>query len=293
LSFTNVGREPTPCMPNSRRIGYIDHDLDNFHADKYLELARGELHRRGFTIACCTATRAAAGRVWAAKAKVPWVNSVEEMRGGVDFAIVLAPNHPETHLKLVGEAVKLKVPLYVDKTFAPDHATAKRIFALADKAGVPMISTSALRYTDEVPAALRDFGRERVMQVATWADGGSFENYVIHPLEMAISIMGPKVATVRRHRSGTLNRLELVYRDGRLATVFSWPNCRVPYGGILGTPKQARCVEVKSPIFRNTLSAIMDFFLSGKETINRQETLVIRKIMDLCAKPAAACGINL
>ncbi|MCC7518903.1 MAG: Gfo/Idh/MocA family oxidoreductase [Verrucomicrobiae bacterium] len=275
-------------MSSRRRIAYIDHDLNNFHADTYLELARSALRRRGFTIACCTATRAKAGRAWAAKAGVPWVDSVEEMKGGVDYAIVLAPDHPETHLALVREAVKLKVPLYVDKTFAPDHATAKRLFALADRAGVPMISTSALRYTDEVAAALREFGRERVMQVAIWADGGSFANYAIHPLEMAISILGPNVVEARRHRSGTLNRLELVYRDGRLATVFSWPNCRAPYGGILATPKQARCVEVQSPIFRNTLSAIMDFFLSGKEIIDRKETLIIRKILDLCAKPGAA-----
>lgn len=280
-------------MPRPRRVAFIDHDLNNFHADTYLKLARGELRARGFQVACCTATRRTAGRAWAAKAKVAWVDSVEEMKGGVEAAFVLAPNHPETHLTLVREALKLRVPLYVDKTFAPDHATAKRLFALADRAGVPMISTSALRYTDEVAAALRDFGAERVMQAATWADGGSFANYVIHPLEMAISIMGAKVKSVRRHRSGGLNRLELVYRDGRLATVFSWPNCRVPYGGILATPKQARVLEVKSPIFRNTLSAIFDFFLSGRETIAREETLMIRKIMDLCARPGVARGLSL
>lgn len=38
---------------------------------------------------------------------------------------------------------------YVDKTFAPDYPTARRIFDIAEQSGTPCYSTSALRFADE------------------------------------------------------------------------------------------------------------------------------------------------
>ena len=39
----------------SQRIGFVDFDIDNFHADVYLKLLRGDLQSRGFTVADATA----------------------------------------------------------------------------------------------------------------------------------------------------------------------------------------------------------------------------------------------
>jgi hypothetical protein len=40
--------------------------------------------------------------------------------------------------------------VYVDKTFAPDKATAERIFAIADAHGTKCYSSSALRFATEL-----------------------------------------------------------------------------------------------------------------------------------------------
>ena len=50
------------------------------------------------------------------------------------------------HEELSQLPLKSGKPTYIDKTFAPDYPTAKRIFDLAEANGTPCYSTSALRY---------------------------------------------------------------------------------------------------------------------------------------------------
>jgi predicted dehydrogenase len=85
----------------------------------------------------------------------------------VDCYMVLAPSNPEKHVELCQRVFQFGKPTYVDKTFAPDLATAKTIFELADKHGVAVQTTSALRYTN-VPGARE--GR-KVQHMTAWGAG--------------------------------------------------------------------------------------------------------------------------
>ena len=51
----------------SQRIGFFDFDLDNFHADVYLKLLRGDLQSRGFTVAGATTIQANSSQAWCAQ----------------------------------------------------------------------------------------------------------------------------------------------------------------------------------------------------------------------------------
>ena len=51
----------------SQRIGFVDFDLDNFHADVYLKLLRSDLQSRGFTVAGATAIQADSSQAWCAQ----------------------------------------------------------------------------------------------------------------------------------------------------------------------------------------------------------------------------------
>ncbi|MFT5090776.1 MAG: hypothetical protein ACI8PG_005157, partial [Planctomycetota bacterium] len=48
----------------SQRIGFVDFNLENFHADVYLKLLRGELATRGFDVAGATALEEEPSKVW-------------------------------------------------------------------------------------------------------------------------------------------------------------------------------------------------------------------------------------
>ena len=147
---------------------------------------------RGYTIAGCTALREKAGKEWAKQNGVPYFSDPAELNEAVDHFIVLAPSNPEVHLELCRMVFPFRKATYVDKTFASDLATAKRIFALADRYRVPMQTTSALRYTG-VQEYVWEVGKKNVRHMITWGGGRSFGEYAIHPLEMAISCMGPNV----------------------------------------------------------------------------------------------------
>ena len=70
------------------------------------------------------------------------------------------------HLTLCEKPLKIKKTVYVDKTFAPDEETAKKIFAFAEESGTPCYSTSALRYSEEY----RDI--EGVNAISSWGPTG-------------------------------------------------------------------------------------------------------------------------
>lgn len=274
-----------------KRIAFIDHNLDNFHANIYEELLRGDFAGRGFHLEACTATLKEEGRAWAQLKKVPYVDSIEDLKGRVDGVMILAPSNPETHLGLVEKAAVLGVPMYVDKTFAPDLETARKIFHVGDEAGIAIESSSALRYTDEVPALLKEIEVEEILRVQVWGGGRSFEEYAIHPLELAISILGPEIARVHSHQSGPLHTLTIDYRSGQRADVHVFLTPQTPFRALIATNLRTQTLELKSPIFHNAFSAIMDFFESGMPSVDRRETLAIRHVLDLVRSPSAHEGV--
>ena len=153
------------------RIGFVDDRLDNFHADVYLKLLRGELADLGYQVAGCTALQTEPSRQWATANDVPWFDTVDELNAAVDHFVILAPSTPATHLELCQAVFPHGKSTYVDKTFAPDLRAAKQIFSLADRHRVAMQTTSALRYTN-VQDYVREVGGRNVRHMITWAGVG-------------------------------------------------------------------------------------------------------------------------
>ncbi|MGY8825997.1 MAG: Gfo/Idh/MocA family oxidoreductase [Candidatus Latescibacterota bacterium] len=264
----------------SQRIGFVDFNLENFHADVYLKLLRGELATRGFDVAGATALEEEPSKVWADKNDVPYYDSIEELDAQVDFYAVLAPSNPEVHEALCRRVFPCAKPTYVDKTFAPDLAAAERIFALADEYGVAMQSSSALRYTN-VQHHLAELVNSSPLHMVTWGGGSSFAEYAIHPLELAISCMGADFERLVRRGHGDFNQLFIEFSRGRTAAVNIYTNTSTPFAAALTTGQGTEYLAVdSSAIFRDTAAAMLDLFASGQTSIDRRETLVIRHILD-------------
>lgn len=272
----------------TRRIGYVDFKLNNFHANVYLDLLRGELKGRGWEVAKCWGMDEAEGRRWASEKQVPFVEDVRAM-ADCDALVILAPSNPETHLELARKAFPLGKPTYVDKTFAPDHKTARKIFALADRHRVPIITSSALRCAASLRKAVAELGRGGIRHMQAWGGGRSFEEYFIHPLEMVISTMGPQVARAMRLIDGANHHaVHLQFADGRSASVFVHANTATAFEAVLTTDEKTVHVSCNAdPIFRDLAAMILDFFESGKESIDREETLAMFRVMDAASRKAA------
>jgi len=268
-------------------IGFVDYKLENFHADVYLELLRGDLKERGFEVAGCIALDEEDGRAWAQKNAVPYYDEPAALDDAVDFYVVLAPSNPELHLELCRMVFPFARPTYVDKTFAPDLETAKEIFALADGHGVAVQTTSALRYTN-VQEYVRSVGKSKVRHMVAWGGGGSFGEYAIHPVELVISSMGPDAVALMRRGAAEQSQLLIDFTEGRTAVVNVYISAETPFAASVTTDGETRLVELDdTPIFRNSAAAILDFFESGAPGIDRAESLMIRRILDAAEQPAA------
>lgn len=271
------------------RIGYVDYQLGNYHANVYLEHTRGELKSRGFEIAGAWGMDEKIGKAWCDENKVPWFDQ-PALNDAVDGYMVLAPSNPELHLDLCKRCLPFGKPTYVDKTFAPDVKTARAIFRLADKHGCPMQTTSALRYTN-VQAHAREVGHDAIQHMVAWGGGRSFEEYAIHPVELVVSCMGADVRRLMRRGKGEQGQLLLDFTGGRTAVVNVYAQANTPFAASVTTGEATTLLTVDgSRLFVDALAAIFDFFKAGQPNIDRAESLAVRKILDAAALPEATSG---
>lgn len=261
-----------------KRIVFIDHDIANWHANTFARLI-GESDR-GFRLGGIFANRKDNAGEWAASHGVPCVDSIADLAGLADYVMVLAPSNPETHLELCREAFQLGKPTYVDKTFAPDAATAEEIFRLADAAGVPVQTASVLRNTAvqefcaSAPGNKPDF-------VATWGGGTDFHEYIIHQAEMVVSLLGPDYQSLRVERLAHLTRVDLAFGGNRAASMHMVIPCEMSFSATVSNPqKTASFVVDDGRLFIDGTNAILDFFTQGHPLIDRGETLAIMRILD-------------
>ncbi len=270
----------------TNRIGFVDDNLDNFHARTYLRILRAELKDRGFVVSGATALQAEKSRRWANEHDVPYFDTVERLNKVVDYFAVLAPATPQTHLGLCQQVLPLGKTTFVDKTFAPDTATAEKIFALADKHKVAMQSSSALRYT-AIQKHVAEAGRDNLRHMISWGGGSNFDEYVIHPLELVISCMGHEVETVMRRGDEPHSQLLLNFTRDRTAVVNVYTKSRTPYAASVTTAKETSYIPVDTKqLFVDAAAGMLDFVAAGKPLIDRRETLAIMRIIDAARDPA-------
>ena len=265
-----------------RKIGIVDHSLDNFHANTFLSLMREDLKPRGWEIARCWAVNGDEGRVWAKKNEVSYAEEFTDL-GECDAFMILAPSNPEVHPEMAKRLFPFGKVTYVDKTFAPNYETAKEIFTLADKYNVPVMTTSALRCATSLKRVVEKFGSGRILHMQAWGGGGSFEEYAIHPLEMVIFAMGAQVEEVMHVASDKDHHaLHLQFGDKRSASIFIHTNNECPFRAMVTTEEQTVCADCSAdPIFRDLCNVILDFFESGEPSVDRSESLMIRRVLDV------------
>ncbi|MCG3148219.1 MAG: hypothetical protein PCFJNLEI_01662 [Verrucomicrobiae bacterium] len=275
----------------TQRLAFVDYRLENFHANEFLKLLRHELQERDVVVSGCHALNEPAGRLWAQTNAVPYFANIGALNDHADCFMVLAPSNPEVHLDLCQRVFPFGKPTYVDKTFAPDLATAREIFALADRYRVPVQTTSALRYTN-VQTFVRTAG---VRHVVAWGGGRSFAEYAIHPVELAVSCLGPEAVSLLRRGTGQYSQLLLNFSGDRTAVINVYPNTDTPFAASVTTDTETKLITVDgATLFVDALTGILDFFDAGRPNIDRAESLMIRQILDVAEQPAALTGfVNL
>lgn len=273
-----------------KKIGFIDYYISEWHANNYVgwihEITDEYRVSYAWAEMDVSPTDGVNTDTWCEKYGVERCASIEEVCEKSDVVVILCPSAPEKHLAYAKVVLPYGKRTYIDKTFSPDLAEAKEIFALAEKYGTPFFSTSALRYADEL-AAVSDCRR-----IVTTGGGRSCDEYIVHQAEMVVKKLGLGAESIRADGDTALCTFQVRYADGRSATMqYAAP---MPFTLYMAGDKNAY-TSVKSDFFKHLIADMVRFFKEGTISFDTAETLEVMRIREgaIKAMQAPDCWIPL
>ena len=103
--------------------------------------------------------------------------------------------------------------------------------------------------------------------------------------------MGSAVKRLMRRGTGKQSQLLLDFTGGRTAVVNVFTKSSTPYSGSVTTLEATKYLPVEArTMFRDTAAAVLDMFESGRANIDRKESLMIRRILDVAGQKRALKG---
>ena len=269
-----------------KTIGFIDYYISEWHADNYPGWIKETCEKMGLDYKVTYAWAKKDISEYNGKTTDEWCKefgiekclTAKELCEKSDYIIILAPSNPEQHLPLVEETFPHAQGkrIYIDKTFAPDYETAKKIYELAEKYNIKFFSTSALRYADEIE------GYIDCKKAVTTGGGGNFEEYIIHQVEMIIKTIGTDLLRAKTVATENGNLCEIEFKNGKVAQMNFAPN----FGFTIRLEKDGKETELKiaSDFFKNLMKKIVLFFENGQVDFEKEQTLAVMKLREAVIK---------
>lgn len=277
-----------------KRIGFIDLHIDEWHANNYPTWFRESKNWEGFELGTAWEESPQEGGLplerWCQNTGMTAASSIEEVIDKSDCICVLAPSNPEAHERLSNLALRAGKPLYIDKTFAPDKATAVKFFSTAKVFGTPLMSSSALRYGEELVRGVREvFSEEKPLHITTEGGGRTFDEYSIHQIEMVVATLGVGASSVMRIPNAAIEQYVVKYHDGVRSAYITFSPAASFAATIFGRDRIMR-VPGATNIFPRLLDEILDFFKTGKSKIDSAETIEVAAIREAALSAGGAVG---
>lgn len=205
-------------------------------------------------------------------------DSIEAMLPHVD-AVMLESVDGRPHLKQAIPVIEAGKPLFIDKPMAASLADAMEIFCRAKAKGVPVFSSSSLRFSGSTQAVRNKtspFGD--VKRCEAWSPMSVEPHhpdlfwYGIHGVETLFTIMGTGCQQVTRVAQ---DKVVGIWAGGREGVFVA----KKGYGAIVEGTKQSGEVG-KYDGYKPLVVEIAKFFKTGKPPVSEEETLEILAFME-------------
>ncbi len=211
------------------------------------------------------------------------VDSIPALLEQVD-AVLLETNDGRPHLEQVRPVLAAKKPVFIDKPLAGSLKDAIQIFAEAEKQGVPLFSSSSLRYApgaQEIRSGAigKVYGCDAYSPCSLEKTHPDLFWYGIHGVETLFTVMGPGCETVSRASSEGFDVAVGKWSDGRIGTFRGIRKGAKTYGGTAFGEKGIQQVG-KYGGYRPLVVEIVKFFRTGKPPVSAEETLQIYAFME-------------
>ncbi len=273
-----------------KTIGFIDYSIDEWHSRMYPDWIRAASQGAWDVALAWEATVKPEAKpidVWCAEQRVRKADSLKQVVRECDAIIVLSPNNMEFHEELADLPLRSGKPVYVDKTFAPTVAGARRMFAKAKKYGTPMCSSSALRFSPDLRTLAQEtIGSEPVRQVVARGCNDFRKQYAVHTVEMLVSLLGTGARRVMQGGTPATPVVLVDYADGRRGVVeLNAPAFQlfVEYGG----EGKSAVVEIKQDFWNSAggfIPSLLQFFETKISPVPEEQTLEIMALLEASTK---------
>lgn len=228
------------------------------------------------------------------EAGIELVASIADLLPKVDAVMILSVDarpHPEQARPVIAAGK----PLYIDKPVAATLAEAREIYARAAAAGVPLFSSSSLRFAPATQAVRTDpavgevIGCDAHSPCPLEAHHQDLFWYGIHGVETLYTIMGPGCRQVSRTQTPDTDFVVGLWDDGRIGTFRGHRTGPHGYGAtVFGT--QATVPAGRFEGYEPLLVEIAKFFRTGRPPVAAEETLEIIAFMEAADASAARGG---
>ncbi len=210
------------------------------------------------------------------------VDSIEELLDRVDV-VMLETNDGKPHLDQALQVIESGKPLFIDKPVAATLVDVLAIYAAAEEAGVPVFSSSSLRYMENAQA-IRDGSIGDVRGAFAFSPAHLEPThtdlywYGIHGVETLYTVMGAGCETVVRVHTEGADVVTCTWKDGRIGTVHGIRDGLPGYGGTaFGTEKIADAGPYEG--YAPLVQTILQFFDSKVAPVPPEETIEIYAFM--------------
>lgn len=212
---------------------------------------------------------------------VKFYDSIDDLCTNVD-AVLLESVDGRVHLAQARPVIAARKPLFVDKPMAASLVDVKEIFRLAGEAGVPVCSSSSLRFAKNTQAVRQGkIGSVKSAETFSPCDTDPSHPelfwYGIHGVEALYTVMGPGCESVTRN----------VTTNGAIEVVGKWAGGRTgiyrqdlgkKYGGV------ARGDQGELPVgaydgYAPLLTEIIKFFQTKEPPVKAEETIELFTFM--------------
>jgi hypothetical protein len=228
------------------------------------------------------------------KLGVTVAESIEQLLEEVDV-ILLETNDGRLHLEQALPVFKAGKRMFIDKPIAASLSDAIAIFDASEKYGVPIFSSSSLRYMHGIDEVLRgELGK--VTGASTYSPATIEKThpdlfwYGIHGVEALFTVMGTGCKEVARVYAEGADIVTGTWQDGRIGTFRGIRNGKRGYGGTVFGELEIRTLGDYAG-YNPLLVEVAAYFETGIPPVSREETLEIFAFMEAADESKAKGGL--
>jgi hypothetical protein len=218
--------------------------------------------------------------------KVQMMSSPEAVAEAVDIVFITSCDG-RIHREQLERTLKFRRPTFVDKPFACTSEDARAMFHMADEAGTPVMSCSAVRYSHNLTEALKNpapvIGIDAFGPMAEQAPLPGLYWYGVHAVDVMIRALGTGCQEVRAVRNEHHDLITGICSDGRLASIRGLRGAHNKFGAVLHRADGYQFVDLSNntpSYYSSMLAAILASLPNGKADIDPQATIQAMRFIE-------------